>query len=167
MSHLGEQVSALVDGELSGADLDRANAHIAGCERCRAEAAGLRELKRQLRALAADRSDDALTMRLLAMPGPRGQAVPRARPLPRPQHPPRLRRLRRRRYLVWSAVSVVFVGGIGTAAFTVGGGAGNMGPKVVPQVEVFNEEHAVNSGDVPFPDPTKTLMKTSAAVPVP
>ena len=53
MSHLGEQISALVDAELSGAELDRANAHLATCEQCRAEAAELRQHKRDLRALAA------------------------------------------------------------------------------------------------------------------
>ena len=42
MSHLQEQLSALVDGELSGAELDRANAHLAACDQCREEAAALR-----------------------------------------------------------------------------------------------------------------------------
>ena len=96
MSHLGEQISALVDGELNGAELDRANAHLATCERCRAEAAELRQLKRELRALAspsaAGEADgrapaeaaDALTRRLLAMAGP-GGPVP-SRKLRREQH---------------------------------------------------------------------------------
>ncbi len=39
MSHLGDRLSALVDGELDGAELDRAYAHLAGCTRCRSEAA--------------------------------------------------------------------------------------------------------------------------------
>lgn len=83
MSHLGEYLSALVDGELTGAELDRANAHLAACERCRAEAAALRDLKRQLRGLAAAAGtendhvptwslDEALTGRLLAMAVPGG-----------------------------------------------------------------------------------------------
>jgi hypothetical protein len=50
---LGEYLSALVDGELTGSELDRASAHLAACERCRAEAAALRDLKRQLRGLGA------------------------------------------------------------------------------------------------------------------
>ncbi|HMD91581.1 MAG TPA: zf-HC2 domain-containing protein [Trebonia sp.] len=97
MSHLGEQISALVDGELNGAELDRANAHLATCEQCRAEAAELRQLKRELRALAAPpaagkadghaspaEAADALTRRLLAMAGP-GGPVP-SRGLRREQH---------------------------------------------------------------------------------
>lgn len=94
MSHLGEDLSALVDGELTGAELDRANAHLAACERCRAEATALRDLKRQLRGLAAaagtgigtgtengetpTRSPGkALTERLLAMSGPGGRQASR------------------------------------------------------------------------------------------
>jgi hypothetical protein len=105
VSHLGKHISALVDGELTGAELDRANAHLAACERCRAEAADLRELKRHLRGLGAvagsgggnvealtheldetlarglDESglDGTLTQRLLAMAGP-GGPVPSRRP---------------------------------------------------------------------------------------
>jgi hypothetical protein len=81
VSHLRQQISALIDGELNGAELDRANAHLASCARCRAEAATLRALKRELRELAASGTtpgqdagagDDELTRRLLAMAGPGG-----------------------------------------------------------------------------------------------
>lgn len=67
MSHLQEQLSALVDGELNGSELDRANAHLAACDQCRAEAAGLRLLKRELRYLAPARPRTELTQRLLAL----------------------------------------------------------------------------------------------------
>jgi putative zinc finger protein len=241
VSHLGEFLSALVDGELTGAELDRANAHLAACEQCRAEATALRDLKRQLRGLAAaagpgiatgtenDQTptrdlDEALTERLLAMAGPGGRQASRrlrrdagrpraafrvysggprrpdgmrragsrpassrpggARPgqawsRPGPQRPGpghtqrlirplvlqaetgqrsrvrggRLRLRPRGWYLIWSAVSLVVVG-IGTAAFSMGGGAATPGPKVTPQVEMFSVEHAITSGDVPIPDPT-------------
>ena len=49
MTHLGDRLSALVDGELDGAERDKATAHLARCEQCRSEAAALRDLKRQLR----------------------------------------------------------------------------------------------------------------------
>jgi anti-sigma factor RsiW len=166
VNHLGEQISALVDGELGGADLDRANAHLAACTRCRAEAADMRQLKLELRALFEVDSDDALTRRLLAMAldGP----VPSRRPR-REQHrrertstirPPireRDTKRRRGRYVLWSAVSV-FVVGVGAAAFTMGGtgGTATPEPKITPQLEMFNVEHAIISGDVPFPDPTRT-----------
>src|SRR4029077_20170439 len=69
VTHLGDQLSALVDGELSGADLDKANAHVAACGTCRAEANALRRLKRDLRALAEVMDCSDMTRRLLAMPG--------------------------------------------------------------------------------------------------
>jgi anti-sigma factor RsiW len=177
VSHLGVQISALVDGELTGAELDRANAHLATCELCRSEAAELRQLKRELRALAAPldavsseadrlawaRDDEALTRRLLAMAGP-GGPVPSRRLREQYQRkrsrggPPRGERRapgapRRVRYVLWSALSLAIVG-IGAAAFSMGGPRAAPGPKVTPQLEMFSVEHAVTSGDVPFPDPT-------------
>jgi hypothetical protein len=77
VSHLNEQLSALVDGELTGNELDRVNAHLAACEPCRAEAAALRLLKRELRGLAATRPSPELTRRLLEMAGPGGPVPPR------------------------------------------------------------------------------------------
>src|SRR6266536_5040784 len=138
MSHLGKRLSALVDGELGGAELDRAHAHLAACESCRAEAAELRELKQKLRGLTAGApAEAAMTSRLIAMTGPGGPVPPRRRLLPvvpgrRPARPakpasgmaysrPGSRRPwsggftgRRRRYLVLGTVSLVV--GLGTAA---------------------------------------------------
>lgn len=227
MSHLREQISALIDGELTGAELDRAHAHLAACPMCRAEAAGLRQLKRELRALAGEPLDPAagaardpaadatarrapwppqaagpgraeteqdLTRRLLAMAGPggpvpsrrfrrdqfkgnrperhggrpgNGRSGPGGRGGTRPGgyphtdvqrypgHPPRGLR-RRGRYVLLGAVSLVVVG-VGAAAFNMGGGSAQPGPMITPQIELqmFGLEHAINSGDVPFPDPTQ------------
>src|ERR1700751_2738732 len=90
MSHLGDRLSALVDGELGGAELDRAHAHLAGCEPCRTEAAELRALKQKLRGLMDGApAEAAMTRRLIAMTGPGGPMPPRRRrvgigPAPRP-----------------------------------------------------------------------------------
>lgn len=152
MSHLGDNLSALVDGELTGADLDRANAHLASCERCRADAAALRALKTQLRGLAAGADHDDLTLRLLAMagqPAAFGEDETQFRPTPR------------RRYIMWGALSLAVVGGVGAAAFTMGGGQPGPGPDVVPQVEMFSVQHASITGDVPFPEPSQ--LPTRAA----
>jgi anti-sigma factor RsiW len=184
MSHLGDRVSGLVDGELDGAERDKATAHLARCEQCRSEAASLRDLKRQLRALAeqapavADAEAD-LTRRLMEMTGhtteqpaqgwlrvlPRGatsrQGLPRSVRQPRPlarrdgtpggsRHPKVSRR--QRRYLALGAVSIVV--GLGTAAFTAGGGDPSAGPgprvTVTPQLELYSMEHAITTGEVPF-----------------
>jgi anti-sigma factor RsiW len=164
MSHLGDRLSALVDGELDGAELDRAHAHLAGCEQCRAEAAELRALKRKLRALVTDApAEAAMTRRLIALTGPGGPLPSRRRvlrlaPRPRPAAGPGTRRSRpgrtvRRRYLVLGAVSVVV--GLGTAAFTAGGGGqAAPGPKITPPVEMYSVEHAIITGEVPFAGPS-------------
>jgi anti-sigma factor RsiW len=185
VSHLGDLLSALVDGELSGAELDRANAHLAACDFCQAEASGLRDLKLKLRALAESCQADAITRRLLAMPdalaAPREDGSPAAgfeqpfaysgggavvaRPLaPSPgssrrRGPLAPRRGRRRgRYVLWGTVSLVVVG-IGGAAFGIGGGSGGTQPRITPPVEVFDVEHALTSGDVPFPSPADSTSR--------
>ena len=156
MSHLGDNLSALVDGELTGTDLDRANAHLASCERCRGDAAALRALKDQLRGLAADAGHDDLMLRLLAMKGPVSPDETGVRAAPF------------RRYLVWSALSLAVVGGVGAAAFSLGGGPpgpSGPGPDVVPQVEMFSVQHASTTGEVPYPELSQ--LATRAARPTP
>lgn len=46
-AHLNEQLSAYLDGDLAGDELARAEAHLAGCDACRAELEGLRRLVRR------------------------------------------------------------------------------------------------------------------------
>jgi anti-sigma factor RsiW len=164
MSHLGDRLSALVDGELDGAERDRAYAHLAGCEQCRTEAAELRALKQKLRALMSRApAEAAMTRRLIALTGPGGPPAPRRRllrlaPGPRsgPGRGPRRPGPRgpvRRRYLVLGAVSLVV--GLGTAAFTAGGsGAAAPGPRITPPVEMYAVEHAITSGGVPLTGPS-------------
>ena len=194
MSHLGDVLSALVDGELSGAELDRANAHLAACGHCRGEAVALRRLKHDLRALAVEISDTGqFTERLLAMAataepaGPDGRVPARRAGRERGGRrtirvraasrrggadpytaPPSARPVRRRRvrYMLWSTLSLVVVG-VGGAAFGMGGGASPSGPRITPQLEVFDLQHAITSGDVPFPDPAivSTRVPVGAATP--
>jgi anti-sigma factor RsiW len=164
MSHLGDQLSALVDGELEGSSLDRAHAHLASCERCRAEAADLRALKRKLRELSAGApAEAAMTRRLIALTGPGGPMPPRRRrmrlaPGPRPPagrdtRGPDSRRRVRRRYLMLGALSLVV--GLGTVAFTVGGqGQAAPGPRVTPPVQMYVVEHAITTGEIPFTAPS-------------
>jgi hypothetical protein len=68
--------------------------------------------------------------------------------------------------VLWSTVSLVVVG-IGTAAFGMGGSSGATGPRITPQLEVFDVQHAIYSGDVPFVDPTdgSTRVPVGAATP--
>jgi anti-sigma factor RsiW len=157
MSHLGDRLSALVDGELTGAELDRAHAHLAGCPQCRTEAADLRRLKAQLRGLLAGApAEAAMTSRLIASTGPGGPLPPRRRllrlaPVPRtgpPGRPPL-----RRRYLLAGTVSLAAV--LATAAFTAGGGGqAAPGPKITPPVQMYSVEHAITTGEVPITGPS-------------
>lgn len=171
MIHLGDNLSALVDGELSGADLDRANAHLAACERCRADAAALRALKTQLRRFAADAGHDDLTLRLLAMAGlpdtPLGHGEGLGGHSGRGDmgRDDEDTRSPRRRYLMWSAVSLAVVGGVGAAAFGMGGGPSGPGPNVAPQVQMFSVQHARITGDVPFPEPSPLATRAAAHQP--
>ncbi|HEX6527935.1 MAG TPA: zf-HC2 domain-containing protein [Streptosporangiaceae bacterium] len=183
MSHLGDRLSALVDGELGGAERDKAYAHLARCEQCRAEAAALRELKRQLRSLAVEQPEVAVAeadvmRRLMAMSGIGGSQPRRRLRVPKPGlsrtalsrtglpaparglrppgtqpaggRRPQIGRFsqRHRRSLVVGAVTVMV--SLGTAAFTAGGGDTGSGPKVTPQMELYSEEHAITTGEVPF-----------------
>ena len=173
MSHLGDRLSALVDGELTGAERDRASAHLASCAQCRDEAAQLRALKQKLRALAEGApAEAAMTRRLISMTGPGGPLPPRRRPLrvvpgdrvgargfagargfgasTQPgTHRPRAAR----RYLFLGTVSLVV--GLGTAAFTAGGGGqAAPGPKITPPVELYSVQHAIITGEVPFSAPS-------------
>jgi anti-sigma factor RsiW len=171
MSHLGDRISALIDGELIGAELDRASAHLASCDRCRSEATALRALKRELRALGGStqaEAEAATVRRLIAATGPGGPLPPR-RPLGRGRsggprrdsRPDRWRGARRSRlltkprraYAVAGVLSIAVVS-LGAAAFSVGGGTGEPEPKVTPNMQIYTIEHAITTGDVPIPDPS-------------
>ncbi|WP_214109070.1 anti-sigma factor family protein [Acrocarpospora catenulata] len=70
MTHLGERVSALIDGELGHNDRERALAHLTFCADCRAEVEALRALKSRLRLMDPPAMPADLTMSLLRMPPP-------------------------------------------------------------------------------------------------
>jgi len=161
MSHLGDRLSALVDGELDGAERDRAYAHLASCEPCRTEAAQLRALKQKLSTLLpVAPAEAAMTRRLIAMTGPGGPLPPRRRllrlapPTVRGEtRRPGSRGPARRRYLLIGTVSLVV--GLATAAFTAGGGGAAVpGPRITPPVEMYSVEHAITTGEVPFTGPS-------------
>jgi anti-sigma factor RsiW len=163
MSHLGDRLSALIDGELDGAERDRASAHLASCEQCRTEAAELRALKQKLSTLLSRApAEAAMTRRLIAMTGPGGPLPPRRRLLrlaPGPRPATRRETTRpgprgpvRRRYLVFGVVSLVV--GLSTAAFTAGGGEATPGPRITPPVEMYSVQHAITTGEVPFTGPS-------------
>jgi anti-sigma factor RsiW len=76
VTHLGQRLSALIDGELEGSERERVLVHMTKCEACRDEAAALRTLKRRMSALgdaaAAGAGLTGLTGRLMRLSAPAG-----------------------------------------------------------------------------------------------
>jgi hypothetical protein len=193
MSHLGDLLSAHVDGELDGAEQDKVSVHLAHCERCRAEAAELRALKRKIGELATHvPGEQDMTQRLLeiaeivavvgpagpvangnkiqtrkhrvlskpgGLTGPGGSAGPGGRTGRGLSRLPKLSR--RRKYVVLGAVSIVV--SLGTAAFSVGGSDPAPGPRIIPQYELYSEEHAITSGGVPMDGPGPVMDPAMSA----
>lgn len=156
MSHLGERVSALVDGELNHHERDRALSHLTFCAACRAEVDAMRALKNRLRSLDGPVMSADLTMSLLRMSEPGGPVPPRERPFPPSRtfggapipsmhsvapldNRPRSRGPRRARRVGYVAVGVASAAVALGTLFVVGGADPN--PRVVPPVDMFANQH--------------------------
>jgi anti-sigma factor RsiW len=164
MTHLGQRLSALIDGELDSENRDRVLVHLAKCEPCRAEAVALRTLKRRMNALGSQPEDNsALTGRLLELAGLAasldagmspwpGAAEDRAMRLGRSPLTGRggLPEARPAWFMIGGAVTV-FLAGLGTAAFVAGGSPQipEPEPRVTPAVDVFLFQHDLVTGEVP------------------
>ncbi len=143
MSHLGQRISALIDGELSDSERDRVLAHIAGCDECRQEAVALRALKQRMHSLGEAMVDAALTGRLMAMATPSDGRSWTARAPWRPRGAfPAAR-------MLTAGLLASTVAGLGAVAFFAGGEQQTPGPKVTPAVDTFLVQHAIVTGDLP------------------
>ena len=144
MSHLGDQVAALVDGELDHESRDRAFAHIATCDSCRAEVDAERRLKARIRALSQPELAPDLNLRLLSLAGTSlGDALPPGSMYLNPH-------LRRDRTRMVAAAAACMLAITLTTAFAVGGSP--TGTPVRPAVDQYAVEHAVVVNDVPLSD---------------
>jgi anti-sigma factor RsiW len=144
MNHLGQQLSALIDGELDGDERDRVLWHLVRCRWCQDEAAAMRALKRRMNALGEAAAGAGLTGRLMELsaadsvgvwPQPAGSwqfAGPAARP----------EAARAGRYLLAGSFAL-FLAGLGTAAFIAGGDPQVQAPspQITPQVGIYTVEH--------------------------
>jgi anti-sigma factor RsiW len=142
MNHLGQRLSALIDGELEGDERDRVLGHLARCGWCREEATALRTLKRRMNALGGAAAGAGLTGRLIGLSEaaqagmwPQAPAWPVGGHATRPE--PKLGR-----YFLAGSFAV-FLAGIGTAAFIAGGDPQAQAPtvRVTPPVGVYLLEH--------------------------
>lgn len=139
MSHLGDLISALADGQLSPAETERALSHVTMCRLCARELDTARTARRALSSAADVMPDPALTARLMALQAsiPSTDDDPLRKPFlgPDPFAPPvwqagfesadgfdgRLDRpARRRRTTRIAALSVGGAGMLGLALFTLG-----------------------------------------------
>jgi anti-sigma factor RsiW len=165
VTHLGQRLSALIDGELAGSERERVLWHMARCDSCCAEAAALRTLKRKLGELGDTDAGAGLTGRLmglsaLASMADREPADPAAAPPPtwpdRPGRPPGRGQAsaeqRAGRYFLAGSLAV-FLAGLGTAAFIAGGEPQPQAPTppVAPSVDVMMFPHGQGNdfGTVP------------------
>jgi anti-sigma factor RsiW len=163
VSHIGQRLSALIDGELDGDERDRVLVHLARCEPCRDEAVALRTLKRRMNALGEEAADSALTLRLMSL-ARSGQLPPG--PWPALAGPGNqgsaARELRPAWYVTFGAAAAVLVG-VGAAAFLAGGGGGQPEPSVTPAVDTYVMQHDLTTGVVP----ASSSYFAPAPVPVP
>jgi anti-sigma factor RsiW len=151
MTHLGQRLSALIDGELDPSERERVLIHMTRCGSCRDEVAALRMLKRRMSALgeaAAGAALTGLTGRLmdlsesvLAGGMPTTEAAwPPAPPAGGWQVPSQGSRPEQRlgKYFLAGSL-VVFLAGLGTAAFIAGGEPQAQAPSspATPSVDVL------------------------------
>ena len=148
MNHLGQQLSALIDGELNGEERDRVLWHLVRCGWCQDEAAAMRTLKRRMNGLGEAAAGAGLTGRLMDLstvglsasdPGsiwPQSSAGWHfAAASSRPE-------ARAGRYFLAGSFAL-FLAGLGTAAFIAGGDPQAQAParRVTPPVGVYTVEH--------------------------
>ncbi len=154
MTHLGQRLSALIDGELSGNERERVLLHITRCGACQDEVAALRTLKKRMNALGEAAAGAALTGRLMGLrESVLGGAPMTERAWPRsatwdvPSQPSRPEQRTGRYFLAGSLV--VFLAGLGTAAFIAGGEPQAQAPSlpVTPSVDVLVVPHENLNGD--------------------
>jgi Putative zinc-finger len=159
MSHLGQRISALIDGELSDTERDRVLTHIAGCDECRQEAVALRALKQRMHSLGEAMVDAALTGRLMAMAMPPDGRPWTARP------PWRSRAASPAARMLTAGILASTVAGLGAAAFFAGGEPQAPGPKVTPAVDTFLVQHAIVTGDLPVTPASPAVGGSAAPAP--
>jgi anti-sigma factor RsiW len=175
VSHLGQRLSALIDGELDPAERDRVLVHLAKCDSCRGEVIALRTLKRRMSALGemAAAGDGALTRKLMGLADTadsplRGErfAVGWPRLAPAGQGSASASHHRPGWY-VGAAGVAVFVAGLGTAVFMAGGAQQLPAPKVTPAVDVYYTQHEYMTGVVPAGLARSGAAARSGVVPSP
>ena len=168
MTHLGQRLSAMIDGELDGADRDRVLVHLARCEPCRCEAIALRMLKRRMNALGEAAADSTLTFRLMSLLADGSIPATPWSSLAIAAHAPGRGgyELRPGWYVAAGSVGV-FLAGLAAAAFMAGGPQQLPAPRVTPAVDLYMVQHAIDNGIVPATHPPFSNPVGQSAAPHP
>jgi anti-sigma factor RsiW len=173
VTHLGQRLSALIDGELAASEREPVLVHLSKCGSCQDEVAALRILKRRMKdALGEAAAGAALTGRLMGLsqqclddepslaggmptgravwppPPPPGRVPMSGRPSPEATSADRDSHHDQRVSRLFLAGSVaIFLAGLGTAAVIAGGEpqARAPAPPVTPSVDVLVAPH--NAGN--------------------
>jgi anti-sigma factor RsiW len=155
VNHLGRWLTALVDGELDGAERDRVLNHVAGCEACRQEANAMRALKRRLIAFGETCAEPPITGRLIELAqGDRGAAGPRFGAASWwaafPDRAPGNKSRQRPGWKIASGSATGALLAIGIAAFLLGNvSAAPPAPKITPSVDSYLLQHSFDAGQQP------------------
>ena len=182
MTHLGDRISAFVDGELDHDARDRVLSHLAQCRDCRNAAEEQRRLKVSVSA-AVPGPSDALIRSLISMSEP-GEPTPRERPplavgdrrMPsvaqRPATAPSGRsevrgpgRVAPRRRVVYvAAAGALSVSAVAFAAAFAIGEPAQQGPALTPPLDSYTYQHAQMSGQI-VGDPAYTAVIAGFPIP--
>lgn len=181
MSHLGDRLVSLIDGELDHDARDKVLAHLAVCGECRAAADEQRRLKGMVSNLDGPEPSAELVHRLRSLAEP-GEPRPPARPAgPRggaaggpvaafhngPSATPSsaTRPVWRRTNLALAGMFCV-AAAAATTAFVVGD-RDTTDARVTPPVDRYAIEHAMTVPRVPLTDPAVGSTVTVSATPTP
>lgn len=181
MSHLGDRLVSLIDGELDHDARDKALAHLAVCRECRAEADEQRRLKGMVSNLDGPEPSSDLVHRLraLAEPGEPGPPTPPARPNEPVTggpvaafHDGSAARPSAAARPGWRKTNLALAGmfclatAAATTAFIVGD-RDSTAVHVTPDVDRYAVEHAVTVPHVPLTDPAVSSAVTVSSAPTP
>ncbi len=142
MTHLGQRLSALIDGELEYDERERVLIHLARCGWCRDEVAALQALKRRVNALGEAAAGAGLTGRLMGLCSTDTSMWPQHATACEMAGQGKRQEARVARYLLGGSFAV-FLAGLGAAAFIAGGDPQSQAPapRVTPLVGVYTVEH--------------------------
>src|SRR5215472_2622465 len=131
MTHLGQRLSALIDGELDAREREGVLLHLMECRRCSDEAAAGAGLTGRLMGLSSAAVEPDMQSADLAWPPPPS-------PNPRPETDHHAREVRAGRFFIAGSLAV-FLAGLGTVAVLTGGDpqAKAPAPPVAPSVDVI------------------------------